>query len=192
MKLLSSSFFKGRDYKQDFDKRMASCGHLVEFLMMALPQDKLSEPWVRRAVEATANDLMANRKAYVSCSPLYHATNGLSIYLDRVAPLTPAEIAQKPPNTLSISRSKELRKEATKIAEAVRPGVVADGTAASQPPSLIPEPPVENTAEAPSTKESTEPTPTPSVPPALSPTTAAFWGSPPRSRPCSISHCHAA
>ena len=167
---LSSSFFKGRDYKQDFDKRMASCGHLIEFLMMALPQDKLSEPWVRRAVEATANDLMANRKAYVSCSPLYHATNGLSIYLDRVAPLTPAEIAQKPPNTLSISRSKELRKEETKVAEAANPGTVADGTAASQPPTVTPEPPAAKPADATAVPQPAEPMPTPSTPPALSPT----------------------
>ena len=170
---LSSSFFKGRDYKQDFDKRMASCGHLIEFLMMALPQDKLSEPWVRRAIESTSNDLMANRKAYVSCSPLYHATNGLSIYLDRVAPLTPAEVAQKAPNTLSISRSKDVGKEAMKVADATKPGVVTDGTSANQPPKLvpeIPEPPTEAPAVAPAVTEPVEPAPTLSMPTPLSPT----------------------
>ena len=102
---LSSAFFKGKEHKQDFDKRMASSGHLLEFLMMALPQERLKEKWVRRAIEATANDLMANRKAYVSCSPLYHATDALSIYLDRVAPTAPP-VAQKPDNTKTISNSK--------------------------------------------------------------------------------------
>jgi len=104
---LSSSYFKGREYKQDFDKRMASMGHVLEFLMMALPQDQLKDAWVRRAIESTAKDLMANRKAYVSCSPLYHATNAMSIYLDRVAP-APANLVQQPQNTRSISRPKEL------------------------------------------------------------------------------------
>ena len=179
---LSSSFFKGRDYKQDFDKRMASCGHLIEFLMMALPQDKLSEPWVRRAIESTSNDLMANRKAYVSCSPLYHATNGLSIYLDRVAPLTPAEVAQKAPNTLSISRSKDVGKEAMKVADATKPGVVTDGTSANQPPKLvpeIPEPPTEAPAVAPAVTEPVEPAPTLSMPTPLSPTPTGDSPEPP-------------
>lgn len=101
---LSSNFFRGRDYKQDFDKRMASNGHLLEFLMVALPVERLQEPWVRRAIEATANDLKNNRKAYVSCSPLYHATDALTIYLERVLPQQQA-VAQQPQNTKAISNS---------------------------------------------------------------------------------------
>jgi hypothetical protein len=104
---LSSNFFRGRDYKQDFDKRMASMGHLLEFLMVALPQERLKEPWVRKAIEATANDLKNNRKAYVSCSPLYHATDALTIYLERVLPQHQA-VAQQPQNTKAISNSQPL------------------------------------------------------------------------------------
>jgi hypothetical protein len=104
---LSSNFFRGRDYKQDFDKRMASMGHLLEFLMVALPQERLKEPWVRKAIEATANDLRNNRKAYVSCSPLYHATDALTIYLERVLPQQQA-VAQQPQNTKAISNSQLL------------------------------------------------------------------------------------
>ena len=105
---LSSNFFRGREYKQDFDKRMASSGHVLEFLMMALPQERLKEKWVRDAIAATANDLMANRKAYVSCSPLYHATDALSIYLERVLPSHQPAIAQQPENTKAISTTKDL------------------------------------------------------------------------------------
>ena len=104
---LSSNFFRGRDYKQDFDKRMASNGHLLEFLMVALPQERLKEQWVRNAIEATANDLKNNRKAYVSCSPLYHATDALTIYLERVLPQHQA-VAQQPQNTKAISNSQPL------------------------------------------------------------------------------------
>ena len=105
---LSSNYFRGREYKQDFDKRMASSGHLLEFLMMALPSQELNAPWVRRAIEATSNDLMVNRKAEVSCSPLYHATSALSIYLDRITPVAP-NIAQGAPKTHTISNSKEIK-----------------------------------------------------------------------------------
>jgi hypothetical protein len=105
---LSSNYFRGREYKQDFDKRMGSSGHLLEFLMMALPSQELNASWVRRAIEATSNDLMANRKSIVSCSPLYHATSALSIYVDRVAAVAP-KIAQGAPKTLSISNSAEIK-----------------------------------------------------------------------------------
>ena len=129
---LSSNYFRGREYKQDFDKRMASSGHLLEFLMMALPSQELNAPWVRRAIEATSNDLMVNRKAEVSCSPLYHATSALSIYLDRItAVAVPANIAQGAPKTHTISNSKELK---TADAELTRP--VVDQPEVDQPETV--------------------------------------------------------
>ncbi len=82
---LSSNFFRGREEKGDFDKRLASSGALLEFLMMAVSDAQLKEDWVRQAVAATVQDLEKNRKSFVSCSPLYGATNALSIFLDRVA-----------------------------------------------------------------------------------------------------------
>ncbi len=87
---LSSNFFRSKEYDPDFNKRMASAGHILEFLMIALPQNELGERWVRRAIEATASDLLNNRKAYVKCSPLYHSVNALNIYLDRVNPKVPS------------------------------------------------------------------------------------------------------
>ena len=91
--MLSSNYFRGREYKRDFNKRLASAGHILEFLMMALPQDQLQEDWVRRAIHTTAEDLLQNRKSEVRCSPLYHAVNGLNIFLDRVRPQRPPEVA---------------------------------------------------------------------------------------------------
>lgn len=93
---LSSGFFKTREYKQDFDKRMASEGHLLEFLMMSVSQQELKSDWVRRAITATCNDLNANQNQHVSCSPLFHAANALSIYLDRVAQEAAPRVAMKP------------------------------------------------------------------------------------------------
>ena len=92
--------------------------------MMALPSQELNAPWVRRAIEATSNDLMVNRKAEVSCSPLYHATSALSIYLDRVTAVAP-NIAQGAPKTHTISNSKEIK---TTDAAFTRPVVDAPDT----------------------------------------------------------------
>lgn len=93
--MLSSNYFRGRQYNPDLNKRMASAGHLLEFLMIALPQEELREQWVRRAIQATAQDLLQNRKAFVKCSPLYHSVNALNIYLDRVNPRSAPEIASE-------------------------------------------------------------------------------------------------
>jgi len=110
---LSSNYFRGRQYNPDFNKRMASVGHVLEFLMISVTQEELNSLWIRRAVEATARDLLNNRKAYVKCSPLYHSVNALNIYLDRVNPRSapeiataeePARTAMATPNRLQDSR----------------------------------------------------------------------------------------
>ncbi|MCA9060636.1 MAG: hypothetical protein KDA85_19125, partial [Planctomycetaceae bacterium] len=130
---LSSNFFRGRDYKPDFDKRMWSAGHVLEFLMIALPQEELSEPWVRRAIEATCRDLLANRYAKVDCSPLYHSVNALTIYLERVAPPTPQQALAAPDNTKTISSPKvtDPATAETKTESASSPPAATDGSSES-------------------------------------------------------------
>lgn len=170
---LSSNYFRGREYKQDFDKRMASSGHILEFLMMALPSRELNDPWVRRAIEATTNDLMANRKSFVSCSPLYHATSALSIYLDRVAKAAP-NIAQGAPKTHTISNSKEILSADASQAhpESIKsPVMESSGVDSNGAPKVFTGPEPKTPAAASTTPES-ESTPTGSLPtnPQLAPT----------------------
>jgi len=107
---LSSNYFRGREYNPDFNKRMSSVGHVLEFLMIALPQKELNERWVRRAIESAARDLLDNKRAYVKCSPLYHTVNALNIYLDRVNPRVPNDkVAEGPSDkkTASLSTPKD-------------------------------------------------------------------------------------
>lgn len=114
--MLSSNYFRGRQYKQDLNKRMASAGHLLEFLMIALPQEELREQWVRRAIQASAQDLLQNRKAFVKCSPLYHSVNALNIYLDRVNPRSAPEIAaeDEQPRTAMVA-PRRLKQNSTEL-----------------------------------------------------------------------------
>lgn len=176
---LSSNFFRGREYKQDFDKRMASAGHVLEFLMIAMPQEELSEPWVRKAIEATCNDLMNNRHEYVSCSPLYHTVNGLSIYLERVAAAgTPANLATGKEKTRTISMPREVktadadsvsRKEPSQTSSDRQDGSPDNSKAGPQPqpvpvpvPLTIPSVPEAAPSESTKTPAPTQPSGTPS------------------------------
>ncbi|MFY9255260.1 MAG: methyltransferase domain-containing protein [Fuerstiella sp.] len=117
---LSSNYFRGRMYDPDFNKRMASVGHVLEFLMIALPQEELNSRWVRQAIETAAQDLMNNRKAYVKCSPLYHTVNALNIYLDRVNPRVPADMA-----SAEETRTAEVQPEVTEDTKTARNGIPA-------------------------------------------------------------------
>ncbi|MCA9086143.1 MAG: hypothetical protein KDA81_18925, partial [Planctomycetaceae bacterium] len=92
--MLSSNYFRGREYDQDVNRRMGSAGHILEFLMIALPQEELNSRWVRMAIEASARDVLNNKQVPIKCSPLYHTVNALNIYLDRVNPaVSPSEPA---------------------------------------------------------------------------------------------------
>jgi hypothetical protein len=86
----SCGYFAYKDYKKDFSERLSPTGHTLEFLMMAVSDEDLEKEWVRKGVEAVADDLIKNRRRAVDCGPLYHALDGLVIYLERTAPKKPA------------------------------------------------------------------------------------------------------
>lgn len=80
----SIHFFKGRGHSNDFNTRITSSGHMIEWLMVALPQSRLSEPWVQNGIRCLAQDLIDNRHLNAECGPLYHAVDGLQIYRERM------------------------------------------------------------------------------------------------------------
>jgi hypothetical protein len=82
----SSNYFQGPGYSTDFVKRIGTTGHILEFICVALPQSRMSEEWIRRAVAALAHDLTENRQAAAECGALYHAVDGLAIYRTRMWP----------------------------------------------------------------------------------------------------------
>jgi hypothetical protein len=87
----SSNYFQGPGSSTDFVKRIGTTGHILEFICVALPQSRMSEEWIRRAVTALAHDLIENRQAAAECGALYHAVDGLAIYRTRLWPeLDPA------------------------------------------------------------------------------------------------------
>jgi hypothetical protein len=89
----STHFFKGRGSSNDFNTRITSSGHMIEWLMVALPQSRLSEPWIQNGVRCLAQDLIDNRHVNAECGPLYHAVDGLQIYRERMQ--IAARVAQR-------------------------------------------------------------------------------------------------
>lgn len=79
----SGLYFKGPKYWEDPSKRISTTGHTLEFLMLALQQDRLQEPWVRRAVAAVARDLVQYQQEPLEVGGMYHAVHALVLYRER-------------------------------------------------------------------------------------------------------------
>lgn len=68
----------------DIARRINTTGHTVEFLVQALPQERLREPWLVRGVVALCEMLQLTEGLAVECGSLYHALHGLVIYRERL------------------------------------------------------------------------------------------------------------
>ncbi|MEQ8212077.1 MAG: ADP-ribosylation factor-directed GTPase activating protein isoform b [Lacipirellulaceae bacterium] len=65
-------------------EHLASTGHTLEFLSVALPTAELKEPWVQRSVVYLCNLLERSKELDLECGALYHAAHGLVLYRQRV------------------------------------------------------------------------------------------------------------
>ena len=103
---LSHAYFKQRGHTNDVVARVGSSGHTLEFLMMALPQRELSQPWVRAAVGRVAADLLAGQTEPIggkAVGGMYHAVHALVLYRERTggsASAEPSQTAEGQPRTL--------------------------------------------------------------------------------------------
>lgn len=82
----SANHFKGPGYSDDFATRIATSGHELEWLMIALPQSKLKEEWIRRGIACVARDLINNKNVASDCGPLFHGMHALAVYRQRTVP----------------------------------------------------------------------------------------------------------
>ena len=63
--------------------RLSATGHVFEVLAVALDDQRLREPWVRRAADRLVTLLEQTSDLDVECGALYHAAHGLAIYRRR-------------------------------------------------------------------------------------------------------------
>jgi hypothetical protein len=70
----------------DVFARLGATGHVFEVLAVSLDDERLAEPWVRRAAERLTMLLEQTADVDVECGALYHSCHGLAIYRQRVCP----------------------------------------------------------------------------------------------------------
>lgn len=80
---LSTNFFERPATSAEIDKRIGTTGHVLEFLMVALNDDEVREPWVTRAVVHLVGCLEKTQQFDLECGALYHAMRGLGLYRTR-------------------------------------------------------------------------------------------------------------
>jgi hypothetical protein len=80
----STQFFERPASSIDVFAKLSSSGHIFEFLAVALPADRLREPWVLRAADRLAITLEQTTDIDIECGALYHAAHGLLLYRNRL------------------------------------------------------------------------------------------------------------
>ena len=82
---LSAYYFRNRS-EQPVAQALLSRGNLLQFLMAALPDERLKEAWVTAAIEENAKELEKRSSGKIGPAEFYPAASALRIYLDRVQP----------------------------------------------------------------------------------------------------------
>lgn len=77
---LSTNYFARPSTSAEISKRISTTGHALEFLMVALDDQQLQEPWVTRAVLHLLDCFEKTQKFDLECGALYHAAHGLQLY----------------------------------------------------------------------------------------------------------------
>lgn len=75
----STSYFEpGKS--QDSKMRLATSGHTLEWLALAVSDEELHAPWMQEAANAVALMILQQANSDLDSGALYHATHGLIIY----------------------------------------------------------------------------------------------------------------
>jgi len=80
----STTFLASRRSSVDLAENLGSTGHVLEFLVLAMSNEQLDQPWVKRAVGRLTKIFELTRSVDLECGKLYHAAHGLALYRDRL------------------------------------------------------------------------------------------------------------
>jgi hypothetical protein len=145
---LSSQHFRGPGFSGEFGERIATTGHVLEFLMVGADQQDLESKWLRNAVRSVARDLVDNRKAAADCGPLYHALHALVLYRQRLqfepvdTVAIEAELAKLGPEPQRLNATESAKPATEEPADATseEPKPIEEEQTVAKP--VLPDPPV--------------------------------------------------
>ncbi len=92
---LSTNYFIRPSTSADIAQRIGTTGHVLEFMMVAMNDDEIREPWVTRAVVQLVSGFEMTKDFDLECGALYHSVRGLELYRERIyGPRKPQPIAE--------------------------------------------------------------------------------------------------
>jgi hypothetical protein len=80
----STSYLEGPGNVPDSQLRLASTGHVLEWLSLAMSDQELRQPWVEKAADELALMILRNADQALDGGALYHAAHGLHLYRARL------------------------------------------------------------------------------------------------------------
>lgn len=98
---LSTEWFTRPGNRNDVDRKIQTSGHILEWLVLSLPEDELQGAPMSRAIDFLASTLIAGQNRKWEIGPLGHALHALVMYDQRIAAMqkarepAPAAIAQQ-------------------------------------------------------------------------------------------------
>ncbi len=96
---MSTAWFEKVDDNGNMDRKVQTTGHIVEFLLTALPDDQLQSPQMLRSIDFLVTTLYAERGHDWQVGPKGHALRALAMYERRVFgradPWRPVAVARR-------------------------------------------------------------------------------------------------
>lgn len=80
----STNYVERTGRSADLATNLGATGHVLEFLTLAMTDDELEQPWVKRSVTHLCSLFQKTKKLPLECGALYHAAHGLAVYRSRV------------------------------------------------------------------------------------------------------------
>ncbi|MCA9218613.1 MAG: hypothetical protein KDB27_36340 [Planctomycetales bacterium] len=80
----SPNYFARPGQTVDMATRLATTGHILEFLALSMSKEELQAEWVQNAASNLSGLFMDTEGISLECGALYHAAHGLALYRDIV------------------------------------------------------------------------------------------------------------
>jgi hypothetical protein len=93
----SVNFFERPGTSADIARGLGATGHILEFLVLAMDDRQVREPWVERAVVYLCKAFRKTRDVPIECGALYHSASGLLLYRERLFGPLEFPTADSPP-----------------------------------------------------------------------------------------------
>lgn len=81
---MSTNWFKGPGNRNDIDRKVQTSGHILEWLVLSLPEDQFQGPQMTRAVDFLSNALISGARRKWDIGAIGHAVHALNMYDQRL------------------------------------------------------------------------------------------------------------